>query len=83
MDKNDIFQQYKKLNALLRQCRIDAGLDQNSLAKRLNRPQSFISKYEHGERRLDIIELRIICRCFGMTLVEFAEKLEAILPQNT
>lgn len=82
MHKNDNYQQYKKLHALLRQCRIEAGLDQNSLAQKLNKPQSFVSKYETGERRLDIIELRLICKYLGMTLIEFAERLEAVFPQS-
>ena len=34
-----------------------AGLTQEELAKKLNRPQSFVAKYEQQERRLDVVEL--------------------------
>ena len=47
----------KELCRLLIKARQDAGLTQVELAKILDRPQSFVSKYESGERRLDIIEL--------------------------
>jgi hypothetical protein len=42
-------------------------------------PQSFVSKYETGERRLDVIELREVCQSLGTTLAAFAKKLEARL----
>lgn len=48
--------EYKRLCALLRDARTRAGLTQEDVAKRLNRPQSYVSKYESGERRLDVIE---------------------------
>ena len=52
---------YKKLTNWLVSKRLLAGLTQAELAKRLNKPQSFISKYENAERRLDIIEFLDIC----------------------
>jgi len=55
---------------LLRQLREEAGLRQTELAGLLGRPQSFVSKYESGERRLDLVELRDICRALGADLVE-------------
>jgi transcriptional regulator with XRE-family HTH domain len=42
-----------------------AGLTQQQLAKRLKRPQSFVAKYEGGERRLDVVEFVTIARAIG------------------
>jgi len=39
-----------------------AGLTQHQLAKRLRRPQSFVAKYEGGERRVDVMEFIEICK---------------------
>jgi transcriptional regulator with XRE-family HTH domain len=69
----------KKLLHLLRQIRLDAGLRQVDLAARLRRPQSFVSKYESGERRLDLLELRQVCRAVGIDLKEFVRQLEGAL----
>lgn len=64
---------------LLKKVRAESGLRQQDLAARLEQPQSFISKYESGERRLDILELRQICSALGITLSEFIARLEAEL----
>ena len=53
---------YQSLLALLLQARIEAGLTQKELAARLGRPQSFVSKTENAERRLDVIEFMDVCR---------------------
>ena len=45
--------------------RKEAGLTQHALARRLKRPQSFVAKYEGGERRLDVIEFVAIVRAVG------------------
>jgi transcriptional regulator with XRE-family HTH domain len=42
--------------------RKSAGLTQHELAKRLRRPQSFVAKYEGGERRVDVLEFIEICK---------------------
>lgn len=42
----------------LRAARLGAGLTQHEVAKRLGKPQSFVSKVEAGERRIDAIELK-------------------------
>ena len=68
--------QKKHFLSLVRQMRLDAGLRQADLAERLRRPQSFVSRYESGERRLDILELRQICVVLGVSLAEFVRRLE-------
>lgn len=69
----------EQLQALLRQVRADAGLTQTDVAQRLGQPQSFVSKYESGERRLDILELREVCQAIGIPLPEFIRRLEQAL----
>jgi transcriptional regulator with XRE-family HTH domain len=69
----------ERLQELLRQTRMDAGLTQEEVARRLKQPQSFVSKYESGERRLDVIELRQICGILGISLAKFVEKFEKTL----
>lgn len=56
------------------------GMTQVQLSESLGMPQSFVSKYETGERRLDVVELRQVCKSLGTTLVDFAAKLEERLP---
>jgi len=62
--------------ALLRQVRIDAGLRQEDLADKLGQPQSFVSRCESGERRVDVLELREICEALGTTLADFVRRFE-------
>jgi transcriptional regulator with XRE-family HTH domain len=69
----------ERLQELLRRTRMDAGLTQGDVAQRLKQPQSFVSKYESGERRLDVIELRQICSVFGISLAKFVERFEKSL----
>ncbi len=66
----------ERLQALLRQLRRDAKLRQVDLAERLGQPQSYVSKYESGERRLDFLEVRQVCRVLGLSLTEFARRFE-------
>ena len=74
-DANEV----KILVELLRRARIEAGLRQIDLAERLKVPQSVISKYEVGERRIDLLELRAICTALGLTLPDFVYQLEEML----
>jgi transcriptional regulator with XRE-family HTH domain len=67
---------HKKLQRLLKQVRLGAGLRQEDLAELLAKPQSFVSKYEKGDRRLDLIELRQICGAVGISLTEFVKRFE-------
>jgi len=51
-------QKYRLFLKRLRQAREEIGLTQTQVARRLARPQSFVSKCESGERRVDFVELR-------------------------
>ncbi|MGB6082507.1 MAG: helix-turn-helix transcriptional regulator [Xanthobacteraceae bacterium] len=51
--------------ALMVAARKQAGLTQHELARRLKRPQSFVAKYEGGERRMDVVEFVAIVRAIG------------------
>jgi transcriptional regulator with XRE-family HTH domain len=61
---------------LLRQHREQAGLRQVDVAARIDEPQSFVSKYESGERRLDFIELEQICDAIGINVIELITELK-------
>ena len=58
--------EYQALLALLRAARSRSGLTQADLADRLDRQQSWVSKVEIGERRIDLEELRQICEALGV-----------------
>lgn len=58
---------------LLRELRNNAGLTQMQLADRLGYPQSYVSKYETGERRLDFVETANVCEALGVTIQEFCK----------
>lgn len=68
--------EHEKLRRRLRELRLKANLTQAQLAMRLEMPQSFVSKYESGERRLDVLELRLVCKALGQSLLEFVRHLE-------
>lgn len=64
---------------VLRQMRAEAGLTQKQLAERLDTLQTIVSNYEIGERRLDVLELRQVCRALGVDLRAFVDRLEDAL----
>ncbi len=66
---------YRQFLVLMREARDKAGLSQVELAARLGRPQSFVSKYESGERRLDVAEFIEICRAMEVSAPKLLKKL--------
>lgn len=66
----------RRLQELLRNLREEAGLRQVDLAEKLGHPQSFVSKYESGDRCLDLIELEQVCEAIGITLSDFVHRFE-------
>jgi len=60
--------QHRALQQVLRALRQEKGVTQGGLAKLVGRPQSYISKVESGERKVDLPELDEICRALGTNL---------------
>ncbi|WP_448124787.1 helix-turn-helix domain-containing protein [Pseudomonas veronii] len=67
------------LLSLLKKHRNEAGLTQVQCSKALGRPQSFMSDVESGTRRLDVVQLRDLCKVLGITLTGLIIELEGLL----
>jgi transcriptional regulator with XRE-family HTH domain len=80
MDKTLYTKGQLEFQRLLRELRQQAALRQQDVAELIDEPQSFVSKYESGERRLDILELREVCQALGISLAQFVKTLEKRLP---
>jgi len=76
MDRDKWSARQEFLWKLLRDIRKENQLTQIGLAEKLNRNQQYVSKYELGERRLDLLEIYDICNACGVTLAELVERLE-------
>jgi len=61
---------YKIVGACLAAARRQANVTQQELAARLGKPQSFVSEYERGQRRVDVIELLVISRALGFDALD-------------
>jgi transcriptional regulator with XRE-family HTH domain len=70
---NDIFRE------LLKETRVAKNLTQADVAKNLGLPQSYVSKYESGERRLDFVETVLVCEAVEMSIEDFAAAYSARL----
>lgn len=73
MPKSVHSKEYQELMAKLKKARTDAKLTQIEVARRLRKPQSFVSKFESGERRLDAVELKAIARLYGKPVSYFVD----------
>jgi transcriptional regulator with XRE-family HTH domain len=76
VEKSIYSAEYLQLLALLRSLRRAAGLTQVQVAAALGVPQSFVSKYESGERRLDVIELGHVAQALGVSTGDVLKRLE-------
>lgn len=63
---------YAEFLLCLRQARKDAGLRQSDVATRMGRVQSWVSKIESGELRVDFVEMVYLSRIYGKVLADFA-----------
>jgi len=66
----------------LRATRKRVGVTQIELAKRLDETQSFVSKCERGERRIDVVELREFCHALGVPFNDFTRRLDASMVRS-
>lgn len=76
MEKSIYSRQYTCFLEILRATREQLGLTQEDVALRLNETQSFVSKCERGERRLDVVELRAWCSALGVSLPTFVTRFD-------
>ena len=66
MARSPFGREHDRFRRLLIDARKRAGLTQATVATRLHRPQSYVSKYESGERRLDVIEFVQVADAIGV-----------------
>ncbi len=81
-EKSIYTDEYAAVLRLLKTARKKSGVTQIELAERLGQTQSFVSKVERGDRRLDIVQLRSILLEFGVTLPDFVRQLEAAISER-
>jgi transcriptional regulator with XRE-family HTH domain len=72
----------ERLQVLLLELRAEARLRQKDLDKKLGHSQTFVSKYELGERQLNLPELDHICEAVGISLNELGRKYKAALKKD-
>lgn len=63
--------EYRAFLEKLKKARMDANLTQTEVAKKLKKPQSFLSKIESGERRIDVVELQRLAKLYRKPLSFF------------
>jgi len=63
--------EYKDMTQKLLKARNESGLKQIDVAKKLGKPQSYVSKIEKGERRMDIVELKILANIYNKKITYF------------
>ena len=78
MTKSVFTAKYDRFRLLMVEARKSVELTQSQLAKKLSRPQSFVSKYERGERRLDVVEFLAVAKAIGTDPVKLIKKLDDV-----
>ena len=69
---------YDAFRETLKKTRMEQGLTQQIIAERLQVPQSFVSKYENGERRLDVVEFIEVAAALGQDPITILRSAELI-----
>ena len=76
MEKSIFTQEYRTLLQLLRETREAANVTQVEFARRLRKSQSFVSKAERGDVRLDLVQIRNMCRTLDVDFLAFVRDYE-------
>lgn len=66
------------LRQLLREAREEAGVIQGELSHKLGRSQGFVSKYELGDRRIDLIDMADICDALEISFLDLAKRFDQL-----
>lgn len=69
--------EYEHFRMLLVSARERSGLTQAEVSGKLARPQSFVAKYEGGERRLDVVELIRVCMALGVEPMDIVAQVQS------
>src|SRR5574337_57763 len=83
MKKSSYDREYLEFRQALKNLRETRHLTQDQLARKLSVPQSFVSKYETGERRLDVIETAQICEALGTSIAQLLSTLSTRVKYRT
>lgn len=75
MSKTIYTNEHKNLIKKLKSARLSAKLDQKTAANRLNKSQSYISKMESGQRRVDIVQLKELANVYKKDIKYFLENI--------
>lgn len=75
MTKSVFTEEYERFRQMLIEARKERGLTQVDIAERLGKPQSFVSKYERAERRLDVVEFLEVAKAIGIDPKALIERL--------
>jgi len=73
MSKSAYSKEYKEIIECLKKARLESGLSQQEVADKLNKPQSYISKIESGERRLDVAEIKSFASIYKKSISYFIQ----------
>ncbi len=83
MEKSIYTREYAAFLEQLRKVREIKNLTQLEVAERLGQTQSFVSKVERSERRIDVVELRAFCLAIGISFPDFIQKIEQVLADGS
>ncbi len=75
--RNPYDKQREILRKILISARKNKGITQTQLAAQLNKPQSFVSKYENGDRLVDLVEIYQICQALNQSFAELTENFDS------
>ncbi len=74
MSKTIFTKEHKYTVDQLKRARLETGLGQEDVARLINKSQSYISKIESGQRRIDIVQLKQLARAYSKDISYFIKE---------